>query len=687
MTAGIGRPVVGTTAVAAPGRVRATAAVEVGARWVGPAFVGVVALAAIVFLWDLTISGYANTYYSAAAVAASKSWSAFFFGSFDAANFITIDKPPVALWLIGLSVRVFGLSSWSILLPQALAGIATVAVLFVAVRRSFGPAAATIAGVVMALTPVAALIFRFDNPDAMLTLLLVAAAAAVLAGVESGRVRWLVLAGTLVGFAFLTKYLQAYLVLPAFAATYLVAAPVSLRRRIGGLFVAAATVLVASGWWVAIVQAIPAASRAWIGGSTSNSVLDLIFGYDGLGRIFGSSAGGGGGAGAGGGGGAGGGPAGGGGFSGSPGLLRLVNSVFVGQIGWLIPTALVGLVSGLVLRGRAPRTDRRRAGFILWGLWFLVHAAVFSYMSGIIHSYYAVAMAPAMAALIGGGVAEMWAFRARVRSGGILLGATLFISAFWAWYVLAGAGGALPLVGLAALVVATVAAAAVVIPGDRRGRVATAGAIVGLAAILVGPAIYTGATMTTAYGGGDPRAGIASADTSDGFGGGPGSVPGGGFGPGGTGGAPSAFGSASGGGLPAGGGAGDGSTADQALTDYLVGHAGSATWIVATASTQSGADIEIATGDPVLAMGGFTGSDPAMTVERLQALVSEGKLRYVLVGGGGVGGGPGGGTGGPGGGSSDVLSWVEANGTVVDYGGSSGTLYDLSTALATATTP
>ena len=322
----------------------------------------------------------------------------------------------------------------------------------------------------------------------------------------------------------------------------------------------------------------------------------------------------------------------GGGFSGSPGLLRLVNSVFVGQIGWLIPTALVGLASGLVLRGRAPRTDRRRAGFILWGLWFLVHAAVFSYMSGIIHSYYAVAMAPAMAALIGGGVAEMWAFRSRVRSGGILLGATLFISAFWAWYVLAGAGGALPLVGLAALVVATVAAAAVVIPGDRRGRVATAGAIVGLAAILVGPAIYTGATMTTAYGGGDPRAGIASADTSSGFGGGSGSVPGGGFGPGGTGGAPSAFGSASGGGLPAGGGAGDGSTADQALTDYLVGHAGSATWIVATASTQSGADIELATGDPVLAMGGFTGSDPAMTVERLQALVSEGKLRYVLVG-------------------------------------------------------
>ena len=654
-----------------------TLAADARVAWVPFAVVAVVALAAIVYLWDLTVSGYANTYYSAAALAGSKSWSALFFGSFDAANFITVDKPPAALWLMGLSVRVFGLSSWSILLPQALAGIATVVVLFAAVRRSFGPAAATIAGVAMALTPVAALIFRFDNPDALLTLLLVGAAYAVVRALEAGRVRWLVLAGTLVGFAFLTKYLQAYLVLPAFALTYLVAAPIGLRRRLGGLVLAATTVLLASGWWVAIVEAIPAASRAWIGGSTSNSVLDLVFGYDGLGRIFGQGGGGAGGTGGPTGGGSGG--PGAGGFSGAPGLLRLVNSIFVGQVGWLIPTALAGLVGGLVLRGRAPRTDRRRAGFILWGLWFVVHALVFSYMSGIIHSYYAVAIAPAIAALVGGGMVEMWEARSRHRLGGLLLAGTIFASAFWAWTILEDAGGDLPIVGLAALAVAATGAVLVALPTGSRGRIALAGATVGLAAILVGPAIYTAATMQTAYAGGDPRAGIASS-AGTGIGGGPGGGTFGvGFAAGGPAGGP---GIGSGGALSA--GIDGASSADSALTGYLMSHAGTATWIVATTSTQDGADIELATGEPVLAMGGFTGSDPALTVDELKALVSEGKLRYVLVGGGGgpSGGGPGGG-GGNGGGSSSVLAWVEANGTTVDYGGSSGTLYDLSTALAT----
>jgi len=191
--------------------------------WARPALAGTALLAAALYLLNLTVSGYANTYYAAAALAASKSWSAWFFGSFDAANFITIDKPPLALWVMGLSVRLFGLSSWSILLPQALAGVATVVLLWLTVRRTFGPAAATIAAVVMALTPAAVLIFRFDNPDAVLTLLLVAAAYAFLRGLEGGRIRWLALAGVLVGAAFLTKYLQAYLVLPGFALTYAIA--------------------------------------------------------------------------------------------------------------------------------------------------------------------------------------------------------------------------------------------------------------------------------------------------------------------------------------------------------------------------------------------------------------------------------------------------------------------------------
>lgn len=209
------------------------------AAWVRPAHVGVSLLAAALYLVNLTVSGFANTYYSAAALAASKSWSAWFFGSFDAANFITIDKPPLATMLMGLSVRLFGLNSWSILLPEALAGVATVALLFVIVRRSFGPVAAVIAALVMALTPAAVLMFRYNNPDALLTLLLVLAAWAFLRALESGSTRWVVAAAVFVGLAFNTKYLQAYLVLPAFAITYALAAPGSVRRRLAGLALAA----------------------------------------------------------------------------------------------------------------------------------------------------------------------------------------------------------------------------------------------------------------------------------------------------------------------------------------------------------------------------------------------------------------------------------------------------------------
>ncbi|TAL09743.1 MAG: glycosyltransferase family 39 protein, partial [Chloroflexota bacterium] len=258
-------------------------ATERSEAWVRPAFLGVTGLAAILYLVNLTVSGFANTYYSAAALAASKSWSAWFFGSFDAANFITVDKPPLSTMLMGLSVRLFGLNSWSILLPEALCGVAMVAVLFLIVRRQFGPVAAVIAGLVAALTPAAVLMFRYNNPDALLTLLLVLAAGAFVRALESGSLRWVVVAAVLVGLGFNTKYLQAYLVLPAFAITWAIAAPGSVRRRIGGLAVAATAVIASSAWWVVIVDLIPAANRPFIGGSETNSALELVFGYNGLG--------------------------------------------------------------------------------------------------------------------------------------------------------------------------------------------------------------------------------------------------------------------------------------------------------------------------------------------------------------------------------------------------------------------
>lgn len=637
--------------------------------WARPALAGSALLAAVLYLVNLTVSGYANTYYAAAALAASKSWSAWFFGSFDAANFITIDKPPLALWVIGLSVRVFGLSSWSILLPQALAGVATVILLWLAVRRSLGPAAATIAAVVMALTPAAVLIFRFDNPDAVLTLLLVAAAYAFLRGLDGGRVRWLALAGVLVGSAFLTKYLQAYLVLPAFAVTYAIAGQGSGRRRLAALLVSAAAVLVASGWWVAIVQAIPAADRPFIGGSTNNSVLDLIVGYDGLGRIFGGS-------------GNPGGPGAGGvgGFSGAPGLLRLFNSELGGQISWFLPSAVVGLFAGLILRGRAPRTDMRRAAYLMWGLWFLVTAAVFSLMSGIIHSYYTVALAPAIAALVGGGLVDLWALRTRSWIGGAVLAASLVLTAWWAVRLLGRSPDFVPGVDLVILGVALLVAFVVALPHRVEWHRLTLVALgIGLAALLVGPAAYAIDTMNTAYSGGDPSAGpavtAATDSTQGGFGGAQaGGPPAGGFGgapngtalggpPGGTGGGP---------GL---GGGGTGGVADTTLVDYLVANRGSATWIVAVDSSMNAGSIELASGEPVMAMGGFNGGDPAPTLAQLQTLVASGQVRFLLVEGNG-------GIGGPGTSDSSISAidtWAASVGTVVNTGSSAGgTLYDLS---------
>jgi 4-amino-4-deoxy-L-arabinose transferase-like glycosyltransferase len=225
---------------------------------------GLVALltgTAALYLWGLSASGYANSFYSAAVQAGSQSWKAFFFGSLDAGNAITVDKPPASLWLMALSVRIFGLNSWSILVPQALLGVATVGVLYASVRRTSGHAAGLVAGAILALTPAAALMFRFNNPDALLVFLLTAAGYLTLRAAEKASGRLLVGAGVLIGFAFLTKMLQAFLVLPAFALVYLIAAPTTVRKRLLHLLAAFGAVIVSLGWWVAIVELVPASWR------------------------------------------------------------------------------------------------------------------------------------------------------------------------------------------------------------------------------------------------------------------------------------------------------------------------------------------------------------------------------------------------------------------------------------------
>ncbi|MBS1838818.1 MAG: glycosyltransferase family 39 protein, partial [Actinobacteria bacterium] len=369
-------------------------------RWYRPALWVLLVLVGIAYLWGLGASKWANSFYSAAAQAGSVSWKALFFGSSDAANAITVDKPPASLWAMGLSARVFGVNPWSILFPQALMGVGSVALVVATVRRWFRPAAALLAGAVFAATPVAALMFRFNNPDALLVLLLCAAAYAVTRAidVEGGSWRWLALAGTLVGLAFLSKMLQAFVVGPAFACAYLVAAPTGLGRRIRDLSVLAATTFAGAAWWIAIVELWPASSRPYIGGSQHNSVLELVFGYNGFGRLTGNEVG-----------------------SvrsqatiastgrwGPTGWLRMFNVGFGGQISWLLPAALLLLVAGAVWTLRSPRTDRARAALIIWGGWLVTTGVMFSLGQGIIHQYYTVALAPAIGAVIGIGASLAW---------------------------------------------------------------------------------------------------------------------------------------------------------------------------------------------------------------------------------------------------------------------------------------
>ncbi|HEX2857731.1 MAG TPA: glycosyltransferase family 39 protein, partial [Propionibacteriaceae bacterium] len=265
----------------------------------------VLAATAVLYIAGLSASGYANSFYSAAAQAGSVSWKAWFFGSLDAGNSITVDKPPAALWVMGLSVRLFGLSSWSILVPEALMGVASVGVLYAAVRRSLGFDRATgrfrptmrahwaglVGAVVFALTPAATLMFRFNNPDALLVLLETLGAYCVIRATETASRRWLALAGVAIGFGFLTKMLQAFIVLPAFVVAYAVAAPATWRRKVWDLLVAFGAMLVSLGWYVAVVELVPASARPYIGGSQTNSFLELVFGYNGFGRITGNETG------------------------------------------------------------------------------------------------------------------------------------------------------------------------------------------------------------------------------------------------------------------------------------------------------------------------------------------------------------------------------------------------------------
>jgi 4-amino-4-deoxy-L-arabinose transferase-like glycosyltransferase len=687
----------------------------------------------VIWTIGLSANGWANSFYSAAVQAGSVSWKAFFFGASDAAASITVDKPPAALWAMALSVRVFGLSSWSILIPQVLMGLGTIAVVWTAARRWFSPLAAFVAAAVLATTPAAVLMFRFNNPDALLTLLLTLATYFVLRGCEDGRMRWMVWAGALVGLGFLTKQLQAFLVLPVFAA-YLAIAPVPLWRRVRDAALALAAMVASAGWWVAAVELWPASSRPYIGGSQHNSFLELTFGYNGLGRLSGDetgSVGGTGGAG--------------GGMWGSTGISRLFDGEFGGQISWLAPAAFILLVIGLVVTGRRPRTDLQRASLVLWGGSLVVIWAVFSFMSGIFHAYYTVALAAPLAVTVGIGVHLLWERRCRrwvpLTGSGIVL-----VSGLWAFALLRRSTGWMTWLPVSVLALSILAAAGLAIipwmaPAGRR-PLSVAAVILTVLGLAAGPSAYSADTLLTSHSGSIVTAGPAVTG-STGFGGrggqgrfggqaGQGGQGGQGFfggqteqggqtGPDGSGGQvgqtgqpgqpgqggfggqgtpgmgapPDGNGGSQPGGIPptgaegglpgvAGGGQGvestgrqgggngllNGSSVSSQLTALLLKDADDYTWVAAATGSQTAASFQLATRKSVMPIGGFNGSDPSPTLKQFQRLVAAHKIHY-YIGSGGSGMTSRGGSDA----AQRIATWVAAHYSAQTVAGT--TVYDL----------
>jgi 4-amino-4-deoxy-L-arabinose transferase-like glycosyltransferase len=550
---------------------------------------------AILYLRNITINGMANQYYAASAQAGSQDWKALLFGSLDSNDFITVDKPPVSQWVMGLSGQLFGFSSASMLVPQALMAVAAVALTYGAVRRISGPGAGLLAGATLALTPVAALMFRFNDPDAAMVLLMTTAAYCTVRALERGNARWLAGAGVALGFAFLAKMLEGVMVLPVFAAVYLFAAPLRLRARLVHLAAAAGAFVLSAGWFVVLTMVWPASSRPYLAGSTDNSFMNLVLGYNGLARVFGrehtvidlpsgfdptvthvaSGV-----------------PVGIARFGGfairSQGRSRLLSGEFGYEIGWLIPAAVLATVLTVVARGRAPRTDLVRAGALLFGGWFLLVGLVLNFMHGTIHPYYCLSLAPPAAAAFAIGLQQMWSRRDVLRWR-IALAVTLLSAGMWGWWLLGGGALSAPWLRWCVLVATLVASLALTWSwgGAERRRVAPVLLAVALLAALAGPAAYTVATVGASHQGIGPSVG-------------PTRMPYAGARP-----------------------------SDNPRLDALL-EATDTPWSAAIDRSTSAAGLELSTGTAVMAIGGFSGTDPAPTLEQFKDYVTRHQVAYYL---------------------------------------------------------
>ena len=609
----------------------------------------VLAVAAFCNFYQLQQNGFANLYYSAAIRSMLQSWHNFFFVSFDPGGFVTIDKPPLGFWIQTVSAKLLGYSGFSILLPEALAGVLSVAVLYLVVARVFGPPAGLLAALFLAITPISVVTNRNNTIDSLLVLTVLLGAYAISRAVEAGSLHWLLLAAVLVGLGFNIKMLEAYLVLPAFAAAYLLGAPLDWWKRLWRLLLAGVVLLLVSFAWVTVVDIIPSSTRPYVGSSSTNSELELALGYNGLERLFGrffnlsdlgtaistASA-----------------PGGPGGASenGAAGFFRLFNAQLGGQASWLLALGIVGMFaagwgihwSALTHHPAGDSTPATRAlspqqsALVLWGVWTLTQVVFFS-VAEFFHRYYLSMLAPGIAALAGIGAVLLWRDFQRRPAGWRqwLLPAALLITALTQVVILADYSGwnswMTPLIVIGSLLIAGV------LVGYQLGRdrflpvprFSTAGwsqrlipftpllaVAVGIALLLVGPVTWTAVSLTSA-GTAFPAAGPSPASNL----------------------VQAPFGARRPGRFSGGFGLGGSFRlrVDSYLVAYLEAHQGSEKFLFATENAETAAPYIIATGKPVMALGGFSGSDPILSISKLQTLIRGGTVRYFLFrrGGGG----------------------------------------------------
>lgn len=574
-------------------------------------FAAILLSIAVVYLWNISANGWSNSFYAAAVQAGSQSWKAWFFGSFDPQNYVTVDKPAGGLWLMGLSARIFGFSSASMLIPEALLAVASAALIRAAVRRLAGPGAGLLAAALFALIPVVSVMFRHSNPDAPMVFGMVVAAYFTTRALDTDRAKsaagFMALAGVGVGFAFLCKTLEGLLVAPSLIVVYAVAAKFGWKTRLLHLSSAAAGLLVSAGWWMAAVALTPAGSRPYVDNSSDNSEWSLAVGYNGLDRLLGTDSGGG----MGGGYGHSGGP----GFSGTPGLFRIFEDDQAFHVAWLIPAALIALILGFVITSRTTEVAtgsgwrrvisvllaRYRAlvanpvgvALILWGGWLVSTYLPLTYMKQQFHPYYTSAMAPGIAGTLAVGVVVLWQHRSEA-IGKYGLAAVTLASTVMAWVLLRRIPTWYPSLRWILLVGGIAAAAALVLGAlDRDKRLRIAVAVLALGISLGGSIAFTIANVSTPKQGGLSTSGPEIAGKNNHF-----------------------------------GGRGDQKPLDPAAVKAFKDS--TSRWAAATTNTRTAAPIELTANVPVMAIGGFSGRDNPITLQQFIQYAKDGTVDYFV---------------------------------------------------------